>query len=308
MMTEYKCKICDNSKNNKELIGREMMFGFHDEFIYFKCSLCGCLQINQPPADLAKYYPIDQYYSFQSQPKKNWKTTVKNILFQLYYRRILPYNFFYQKESNLLSVLRDMDFQSPILDVGCGNGNFLQQMATWGYRNLTGIDPFIDKDITLDKNSGKVLKQTVFEHTGSYSLIMMSGVLEHMDHQTDVMQELHRLLKPDGILLIQIPVVDSFAWRKYDVNWFQLDAPRHFYIHSVKSMNYLAKNTGFVIKDEHYESGAYQFIESEKYIRNIKYSGSFPFSSEFEKECHKQAKILNKMKDGDVVRFVLQKQ
>lgn len=307
MSIEHKCKICDNTRNNEEMIGREMMFGFHDEFLYFKCSFCGCLQINEPPANLSKYYPSDKYYSFQQKPNKNWKYFVKNILFQLYYNKILAKNFFYQKESNILAVIREVNKNSPILDVGCGNGNFLQQMANWGYRNLTGIDPFIENEIELEKQAGKILKETIFEHKGNYSLIMLSGVLEHMDHQKTVMQELHRILSPDGKLLIQIPITDSFAWRKYGINWFQFDAPRHFYVHSIKSMNYLAENTGYVIEEEHYESGAYQFLESEKYLRNIKYNEDFPFAEEYKKDCQKQAKLLNKMKDGDVVRFVLRK-
>jgi len=307
MSTLYKCKICDNSRNNQEIIGREMMFGFNDEFIYFKCAACGCLQINEPPADIARYYPADQYYSFQNRTDTGYKSLIKDFLFKLYYNRIINKNFFYQKESNLLSVLRETHKSSPILDVGCGNGSFLQQMAIWGFKNLTGIDPFIEKEITLNKNSGKILKENIFEHQGSYSLIMMSGVLEHMDNQYNVMKELHRLLKDDGRVLIQIPVTDSFAWRKYGVNWFQLDAPRHFCIHSVKSMNLLSEKAGFAVKEEHYESGAYQFIESEKYIRNLKYSDDFPFSARYIKECHKHADFLNKIKDGDVVRFVLQK-
>ncbi|WP_143884412.1 class I SAM-dependent methyltransferase [Chryseobacterium binzhouense] len=307
MSVQYICRICNNSKNNTEFIGREMMFGFDDTFLYFKCSSCGCLQINEPPLDISKYYPIDKYYSFKNLPAKNYKSFIKNILFKLYYKKIIKHNFFYQKESNLLSVLKETKLTSPILDVGCGNGIFLQQMATWGFKNLSGIDPFIEKEIILDKNSGKVYKETIFEHEGNYSLIMMSGVLEHMDNQFGVMKELHRLLNNDGKVLIQVPVCDSYAWRKYGVNWFQLDAPRHFYIHTVKSMNILSQNTGFVIEKEHYESGAYQFIESEKYLRNLKYSDSLSLSSKYIKDCNKFAKKLNEIKDGDVIRFVLKK-
>ena len=53
------CKICSNYENNKEFKIREMMFGFRDEFTYFECSKCGCLQIAKIPKNVEKYYPLN---------------------------------------------------------------------------------------------------------------------------------------------------------------------------------------------------------------------------------------------------------
>jgi hypothetical protein len=58
-----KCAICGNETNNKPFILKEMMFGFRDEFEYFQCSACFCLQIKNIPGSLEKYYPKN-YYSF----------------------------------------------------------------------------------------------------------------------------------------------------------------------------------------------------------------------------------------------------
>ena len=57
------CRICNNDKHNTQVIAREMMFGFRDEFSYFKCNICNCLQIAAFPDDMSKYYP-ENYYSF----------------------------------------------------------------------------------------------------------------------------------------------------------------------------------------------------------------------------------------------------
>ena len=59
------CKICFSNKNNKTYVAREMMFGLREEFIYFECSNCGCLQIKDIPKDISKYYPKD-YSPFQN--------------------------------------------------------------------------------------------------------------------------------------------------------------------------------------------------------------------------------------------------
>jgi len=48
-------------------------------------------------------------------------------------------------------------------------------------------------------------------------------------------------------LLITIPLVDSYAWDKYGVHWYQINAPRHFCFHTQKSMELLASKTGIKI-------------------------------------------------------------
>ena len=49
---------------------KEMIFGFRDEFTYFECSKCGCLQIMQIPRNMGKYYPSN-YYSFKKLDNQN---------------------------------------------------------------------------------------------------------------------------------------------------------------------------------------------------------------------------------------------
>ena len=65
----YKCQVCHNEINNVPYIGEERMFGMGDQFQYFKCSNCGCLQIASIPENLDKYYPENYYsYSYDSTP------------------------------------------------------------------------------------------------------------------------------------------------------------------------------------------------------------------------------------------------
>jgi len=290
-----------------------MMFGFRDEFLYFKCPVCGCLQIAEIPKDLSKYYP-ENYYSYQ-QPiatSKKFKKIVKKILVNAYMRglTILRYALYLRHFASgdifLLSILKDFNKKQSILDVGCGSGSLLQKISEWGYLNLTGIDPFIKDDI-LYPSGVRILKQTISEHSGKYDLIMLHHSFEHMPEPHNVLENIHKILNDDGILLIRIPVSDSFAYRKYQNNWYQLDAPRHFFLHTTKSISYLAKNNGFIIEDIVYDSTESQILCSEKYCRDIKLIDEMKYSSVYIKECVKFAKHLNKIKDGDQCCFVLKK-
>ena len=52
------CRICGGSPGARH-VAREMMYGTREAFGYFECSSCGCLQIAEVPADLARFYPAD---------------------------------------------------------------------------------------------------------------------------------------------------------------------------------------------------------------------------------------------------------
>src|SRR2546421_7013807 len=58
------CRICGNNENNRTYLARELHLGLGDEFEYFECARCGCLQIKEIPEDLRKYNP-SEYYSYR---------------------------------------------------------------------------------------------------------------------------------------------------------------------------------------------------------------------------------------------------
>jgi len=308
-MQDYQCKICGNSLGNQPMIVREMMYNFRDKFVYFKCSSCGCLQITEPPENLTKYYPADKYYPYHSKigKKKNkFANIIKRLLAESYRKGFIPSWFPYIKDSRLL-FLKNVEKTAAILDVGCGDGEHLRQMLLWGYKNQAGIDPFIESDISYPSGV-KIYKQEIYDHKGEYSFIMMHHSFEHMDRPLDVLKECYRLLVPNGQLLVRIPVSDCFAYRKYGVNWFQLDAPRHFFLHTTKSISILADAAGFDIEKITYDSSGYELIMSEKYSRSgTSDSYNFNISSKTKKMFQKQAKQLNILQDGDQACFTLKK-
>jgi hypothetical protein len=116
--------------------------------------------------------------------------------------------------------------------------------------------------------------------------------------------------------VIRIPTVSSYAWKHYGVNWVQLDAPRHFYLHSLESMRFLVEQAGLKLSEVVYDSTAFQFWASEQYALNIplyddrSYAVS-PKRSYFTKEqiaaFEKRASELNRTNLGDQAAFYLRK-
>ena len=58
----HKCRICGWTGDAETLTVREMMYHTREEFQYFECGNCHCLQITEVPDNLADYYG-DSYYS-----------------------------------------------------------------------------------------------------------------------------------------------------------------------------------------------------------------------------------------------------
>src|SRR5258708_24495612 len=74
-----KCRICEKEGDHKPWIAKEMMLGLRDEFRYFECINCGCLQINEIPENMGKYY-AHNYYSLNSNPEIHFRGIIKRII------------------------------------------------------------------------------------------------------------------------------------------------------------------------------------------------------------------------------------
>jgi len=320
--SNYKCKICGNTHNNKKIVAREMMFGTKEEFVYYECANCKSIQIENIPGDLGKYYP-ENYNSFD-RVKKTEDNPIKRLLKTTMAKHYLtdnnnPIGKYLLKIFNpgfLVKIKKtNVTFNSKILDVGSGNGLRLIGLAKYGFKNITGIDPFIEKDIFYD-NGINIYKKTIFEFEGKYDMVMLNHAFEHMPQPLNVMQEINRLLNPSGTALIRIPIADSYSWKKYGTNWVALDPPRHLFLHTPKSIKILADKSGFEIIDILYDSDAYQFWGSEQYLKGIPMRDKRSYydnheQSIFSKEQIKQfeinAKELNAKGEGDAACFYLKK-
>jgi SAM-dependent methyltransferase len=291
------CRICENSDNLKTFEVREMMFGLRDVFAYFQCPVCGCLQISDIPEDMSEYYP-PEYYSFtQSVVEKN---SVKAILKKIRDRYAITGDGFPGMILNrmfpdeILSIYKGMSFDSRILDVGCGSGSLIYRLKEAGFRNLMGIDPF--NAATIQYDNGLIIeKKSISEMNGKWDMITYHHSFEHLATPHDELKIVMELLSEKGKCIIRIPVVDSWAWEHYQTDWVQIDAPRHFFLYSVKSIFMLAEKAGLMIDRVEYDSTAFQFWGSEQYRNDI------PLNDERSYQKNPGVSMISK---GDLMAFI----
>ena len=334
MSTELlKCRICGNRDRNTIYKVREMMLGLRDIHNYFECADCGCLQIVEVPDNIQDYYPSEDYYSYNTvkpvggikgkliKSRDRFAATGMGFIGSVMQQ--------YQPHDKLPSLRYvNVTLDSKILDVGCGAGHLLHSMQEAGFKNLLGIDPFNTEDIHYD-NGLSIIKNSIQELTISdkqndtsgkdedgWDLIMFNHSYEHVYDQVEVLKKTWELLKPGGICMLRVPTVTSWAWRHYAENWVQLDAPRHLFLHSIKSIHLLAEKTGFELTEVIYDSFAFQQWGSEQYQQDIALhdENSYainpeksPFTKEDIRNFEEHSNILNKSKAGDQAAFYLKK-
>ena len=311
-----KCRICQNEINNRTFTVKEMLFATHEPFDYIECGACGCLQIVAVPDDLSKYYP-DDYFPFKEKVRKTsegLKYQVKRFLSKwmlkqpkLFSRISIPETF----KPLLWLFPCDINHRSHIIDIGCGPGKCLQSLARLGFQYLQGVDPYIAESKQLGSKVA-IQKCWLREVTGQYDFAMMHHSFEHMPNPLEVLHDLYRILKPGAYALIRIPVANCYAFRHYGPAWVAWDPPRHLYLHTTHSMQYLCEQVGFHITDVIYDSTSFQFVASEQYKENIPLTTILDklktlYPKKKIKIWEKQAKILNELKEGDQACFYLMK-
>lgn len=317
---EMACRICGNQEGNTFYTAREMMYGLRHEFPYFQCGKCHCLQIREFPEDMSPYYP-DDYYSFHAYNGKKFRGLRGVIKKQQYCHTIFGYpiiqktlDLFVGKNDFVLLRNLNLTWKSRVLDVGCGNGrSFLYPLAEIGFEKLLGCDPYLKQSISYP--NGLVIQNTeVFDVTGQWDLITYHHAFEHVPDPLEQMQKVAQLLTNGGICILRVPTVSSYAWEHYRTNWAQLDAPRHFFLHSRESMQILAERTGLELYRIEYDSTHFQFSGSEKYVHDIPLSAPRPIGfGHFVKRKLKKinyirrAKTLNREGRGDQAAFFFRK-
>src|SRR5688572_10345731 len=320
-----KCSYCNNEAGNKIIEAKELLLGIGGNFDYNYCGECKGLELMNIPADMAKYYPQQDYYSFKT--NEGYFENVNSFRNKI---RKAKAGYLLFNDKSIIGVLASIgykmpdyyqwlkksgvNFDSEILDVGCGNGDLLFKIRKLGFKKLTGIDPFIKGDMITREVS--LLKKTIFDLGSQYDLVMSHHSLEHMEGPQSHLIQLARLVKDNGTILIRTPVTNSYCWEKYGVYWAALDALRHINIQSHRSMEILAENADLTITDLWHDASSFQFWGSEEYLKGInstsersvwKAKTNSTFTKKEMAQFKKDIAKLNKEKRGGEACFVMKR-
>ncbi len=153
-----------------------------------------------------------------------------------------------------------------ILDVGCGRGDFLLKMLGRGWECF-GLE--LDERVSRHNRPGMELKfGSLSSHRfpeSYFEAVTFWHVFEHLRDPEWALAECARILKPNGLLVVAVPNMESLQSRLSGRGWFHLDPPFHLYHYSARNMRRLLEKSGFevrAIRHFSFEYNPYGFIQS----------------------------------------------
>ena len=206
-------------------------------FGYVRCAGCGLVRLDPLPswAELQAAYP-DDYEAFQ-EPRENW-------LLRLGRRRLWA--------RRIGALRRHLHTTAGhVLDVGCATGEFLEALRQRGW-TAAGIEPGPAAAARARARLGEAAVQAVpLEEAvlpaGTYDLITLWDVLEHLADPAAALRRLAGALRPAGLLAVGVPNLESWDARLFGPSWIGYDAPRHLYLFPDAILRAMAAGAGLSV-------------------------------------------------------------
>jgi SAM-dependent methyltransferase len=293
-----KCDLCGGDKFEDfiKTPDRNYQTGY---FKYLKCTKCQLIFLSPRPSPewVFKFYPT-QYGSYRK--LKKLTSIQKLIRFLIKNNKILA-----------RTLIKDELFfmeKGKLLDVGAGNGSYLNILGEWGWEAY-GIEP--DKAVVkrLLKQKVKNIYQgdlfTTKLPIKNFDLIRYSHVLEHVPSPKKELRKARSLLKKNGKIFIFVPNIDSFFFKVFKSYWFPLEPPRHFFQYSPNTLTKLLKLSGFKNIQISYNQSPYTFIWSLSYLLGKKDVGRR--MSFFIYPLTLALRLMNLLKKSDVIEVIATK-
>ncbi len=295
------CPLCLSSQFRPHYLTRDRHYGIQGNYRLVKCRKCSLVFLNPFPTEeaLSRLYP-KSYYAYQGFFEK--PHVLKRLIKAFFLIRVGT---------------KDPKFSEPgrILDLGCGSGKFLYAYREKGWRTQ-GVEINPDAAELGQKAAGlDIFAGTLSDASfpaEDFDYIRSNHSFEHIVDPNETLQEINRILKPDGKVLIGVPNIDGWNSKCFRRYWWYLGVPVHPFSYSVTTLSRMLRKQGFLIEKVTYNSDFSGVLGSLQIFLNRnsqRLSGEgllfncFPLLV----LAHWTAKFLDCLKLGDSIEIVCRK-
>lgn len=236
------CYLCGSNASRDLVIAQDDLGGTPGNYRFVVCSRCG-LAYQNPRVSLehiGAFYD-DTYIAHRK--KRDW-----GVLTPLFERAM---NKLDADKDAIVSRYVSLGAQSQVLDVGCAVGTFLQRLGRRYGARVAGVD---FKDLSAAPSMQGVEFHCGLFYDASleadrFDLVTMWHFLEHDYDPLRSLATAHRVMKPDGRLVIEVPRLDSRTFWWFKNRWPGLQAPQHTVLFDRDSLLRAIRKAGFEVVD-----------------------------------------------------------
>jgi 2-polyprenyl-3-methyl-5-hydroxy-6-metoxy-1,4-benzoquinol methylase len=216
-----------------------------DRFRHVRCAKCNMVYVSprlkaQTVHDSYNEEHYNHFYKIKLIPSIDYR---RNVIAKNKYEQIMKY----------------VKGPGSILDIGCGLGEFLSVFSEKGWECLGVEFNEFAANYAKENFRVKVIPKSIFDFTaasGQYDCITLWGVLEHFTKPQDVLAKAYEILKPGGVLVLEVPSGDSVLVRYIEafggpVNRI-IEGDRHNMLFSFQAFCGMVEEKGFI--REHVQS------------------------------------------------------
>ena len=263
-MVYVPCRIC--GRTHEEFFCESTDYITGEIFRVVRCTGCGLIYVNpQPPADeIVRYYPqTHQSSAPAAYERSDARPRIKLV-------------------SSLFG-----GTPGRILDMGCGKGLLLAGLQKTGWEvfgtELSEVSAQIAGSAGITVYNLPV-EECPFEPE-SFDVVTLYHSLEHMINPQKTLTAVHRLLRPGGFLVVEVPNIGSWYAGTFGIEWFHFDVPRHLYHFNQQTLRRMLEACGFLVVRES--------------THNVQYDAFGAVQSVLNRFLHKK-NLLNNFNTGEV--------
>lgn len=140
-----------------------------------------------------------------------------------------------------------------LLEIGCGNGSFLEEMQQRHLHTVTGVEPSVQAIENAPETVKPAIINKIFERglfqPGHFDVVCAFHVLDHLRRPHDFIRECFRIVDKKGIVVLVCHNVDALV-NKVLGEWSPVFDIEHIFLFNPATLRRLVESCGFVLRDE----------------------------------------------------------